>query len=281
MGRTTKSIDTGVKDRLEKSARETRRDVLKMIHNAGSGNPGSALSCVEILVWLMQHEMEIRANEPRWPMRDRLILSKGHAAPVFYSIASQIGWISKDHLFGFRRFNTKLQTHPEYDTLECIDYTSGSLGQGLSVACGMAVAAQYQSHSEPRFFVLLGDGEMQEGQVWEAIMTAGHYGLGGLTAILDRNRFQGDRAVSDVMDIEPIAEKMRAFKWDVQNADGHSFESLSNAHAAMSRSRPKLIIANTVKGRGVSFMEGDNAWHVGGKKFTQEFLARALRDLEG
>jgi len=279
MNRIPKLLSQPLIDNLMNYSKEVRKDVLKMIQNAGSGNPGSALSCVEILVWLLHHEMHIKINDPRWSLRDRLILSKGHAAPVFYAICSQLDWLKKSELLGFRRFNTKLQTHPEYNTLPFVDYTSGSLGQGLSAAVGMALAANYKKISEPRFFVLLGDGEIQEGQIWEAAMSAGHYNLSNIIAILDYNKFQQDGKTKSVMNIEPLTDKWISFNWEVKEADGHLFQSLCDALSSCEASKPKLIIANTVKGKGISFMENNNDWHVGGKKFTEQVLDKALSEL--
>ena len=279
MKRNTKKISNITKRELEKISKETRMDVLKMIQNAGSGNPGSALSCIEILVWLLHHEMRKKINDVRWNKRDRLILSKGHAAPVFYAIFSQLGLIKKKDLLGFRNFNTKLQTHPEYNTLEFIDFPSGSLGQGLSAAVGMAIGARYLNISESRFFVLIGDGEIQEGQIWEAVMSASNYNLSNIIAILDYNRFQQDGETDQVMNIEPLTEKWESFNWEVRKCDGHSFNSLQETLGSFSTKKPKLIIANTVKGKGISFMEKNNQWHVGGPKFTKDVLNEAMKEL--
>lgn len=279
MNRNPRLVYSPDNKQLTSYANRVRTDVLHMIQHAGSGNPGSALSCVEILVWLLHHEMRIRVPQPRWPKRDRLILSKGHAAPVFYSICTQLGWVKHKELMGYRQINTRLQTHPEYHKLICIDYTSGSLGQGLSAAVGMALAARYLKNLESRFFVLLGDGEIQEGQIWEAAMTAGHYELNNVVAILDRNVFQGDGATEKILSLEPLMEKWRAFRWEVQEADGHSFENLADVLSRFGSSKPKLLIAHTVKGKGVSFMEKNNEWHVGGKKFTGAVLKRALSEI--
>ena len=266
--------------KLENLANEVRKDVLKMIHNAGSGNPGSALSCVEILVWLLHNEMKIKLDNPKWVNRDRLILSKGHAAPVFYSIFSQLELISKNDLLGFRKFDTKLQTHPEYGKLPFIDFSSGSLGQGLSAAVGMALASNYLKLSEPRFFVLIGDGEIQEGQIWEAAMAAGHYSLSQIIAVIDKNGFQQDEGIDQTIDIEPLLDKWNSFKWEVIKCDGHSFEDLNLALNSFNSDKPKLIVANTTKGKGISFMENNNEWHVGGPKFDNEILELALKELE-
>lgn len=281
MRRLRGQIQDDKKQKLTTLARQARVDVLTMIQNAGSGNPGSALSCVEILTWLLHHEMHLENANPKWENRDRLVLSKGHAAPVFYSLVTHFGWVGRDELSRFRCFGTRLQTHPDYQKLPCIDFPSGSLGQGLSAANGMSLAARYLGLSEPRFFVLIGDGELQEGQIWEAAMTAGHYGLENVIAIIDRNFFQGDAAIVETMTLEPIVEKWQAFNWQVQTAEGHDFVSLSTAFSAFEEGKPKLIIANTVKGKGVSFMEKNNNWHVGGKKFTAEKLGAALEEING
>lgn len=251
-----------------------------MIQHAGSGNPGSTLSIVDVLVWLYFHEMRINPEDCRDQARDRLVLSKGQAAPAYYSIFAKIGWLSENELLGFRGFETRLQTHPEYDTIPAIDFTSGSLGMGLSAVNGMALAARYQGKNDLRFFCILGDGELQEGQVWEAAMTAGHYCLENVILIVDRNVFQGDRSVAEVMELEPLADKWRSFGWEVVNVDGHDFAAMADALASLTSKKPKLMIADTIKGKGVSFMEGDNLWHTGGPKYTEELLEKSLRDLE-
>ena len=273
------SLDPSKVLELENTAVSIRSDVLQMIQHAGSGNPGSALSCIEILTWLMRHEMNIRSDQPRWEERDRLILSKGHAAPVFYALSVLLGWIKKEELMGFRCFETRLQTHPEFNAIAGIDFASGSLGQGLSVAAGMAIAARYLKNKISRFFVLLGDGELQEGQVWEAAMTCGHYGLDKVIVIVDRNYLQGDNFVEISKNIEPLVEKFLAFNWEVKEVDGHSFCELEESLKSMKSQCPKLVVANTIKGKGVSFMENNNQWHVGGKKFTKNLLQQALSEI--
>lgn len=267
-------------DLLKEISIEVRINALKMIQNAGSGNPGSALSCVEILVWLLLHEMNIDKENPKYKDRDRLILSKGHSAPVFYSICSELGWLDKDELLDFRKINTRLQTHPDYNTLDCVDYTSGSLGQGLSAANGMALASRYLKRESIRFFVLIGDGEMQEGQIWEAIMTAGSYKIGSIVAIIDRNIFQQDDSVASIKNLEPLEDKVVSFGWDVVKCNGHSFEALSKALQRDNQKTPLMIIADTIKGKGVSFMEGNNEWHVGGPKFSNEILNKAINEIK-
>jgi len=266
---------------LSEAARQVRIDVLTMIHHAGSGNPGSALSCVEILTWLLLSEMKIDPANARWDGRDRLILSKGQAAPVFYSLAARIGWISRDELSGFRCFDSRLQSHPDALMLDCVDCSSGSLGQGLSSAVGMAIAARLLAKPGLRFFCLLGDGELQEGQVWEAAMAAGHYRLGRLIAIVDNNRLQGDRATDQTLGVEPLRDKWEAFGWEVATvADGHSYPALATALAAFNTDKPKVILVETVKGKGVDYMENDNYWHTAGKKFDQIHFERAIAGLQ-
>jgi len=279
MIRKARQIDRKAATRLSKLSKRTRRDVLRMIQNAGSGNPGSALSSVEIITWLLMHEMRVDPQNPKWMKRDRLILSKGHSVPVFYSLCVKYGWVKEDELMKFRQFNTRLQTHPDYNTLDCIDYSSGSLGQGLSAANGMALAANHLNLKEVRFFVLLGDGEIQEGQIWEAAMTAGNYDLENIIAIIDRNRFQQDGEISRIIELEPLKDKWISFNWQVAEADGHNFFSLYSALEEMRDPKPKLIIANTIKGKGVSFMEERNEWHTGGEKFTKKILMEALSEI--
>lgn len=277
--RSAKPIDTAKINELQDIARRVRVDSVKMIQHAGSGSPGSTLSVTDILVWLYFHEMRIDKGDCRWDGRDRLVLSKGQASPAYYSIFAKLGWVSENELMGYRGFETRMQTHPEYNTIPAIDYTSGSLGMGLSATNGMALAARYLGKNDLRFFCIMGDGETQEGQVWEAAMTAGHYRLSNVINVIDRNVFQGDRACADVMGQEPYEEKWRAFGWDVMVVDGHSFADLASVFAAFDPEKPKLLIADTIKGKGVSFMEGDNAWHTGGPKFDQGHLEQALKDL--
>lgn len=279
--RQAKPIDAAQVAELTEMARLVRRDSVEMIYGAGSGSPGSTLSITDVLVWLYFHEMHIDKADCRWDGRDRLILSKGQASPAYYSIFAKLGWVSENELKGYRCFDTRMQTHPEYDTIPAIDFTSGSLGMGLSAANGMALAARLQKKDDLRFFCIMGDGETQEGQVWEAAMTAGYYKLGNVINIIDRNVFQGDRSCEDVMDLEPYADKWTAFGWDVKNVDGHSFTALSEVMATFDPDKPKLLIADTVKGRGVSFMEANNAWHTGGPKFDCDHFERAMKDLGG
>jgi transketolase len=261
-------------------ARDIRRTSVEMVYRAGSGSPGSTLSVVDILVWLYFHEMIINPQNCRDENRDRLILSKGQAAPGYYAIFEKFGWVNPEELMSFRGINTRLATHPEYNTLPAVDFTSGSLGMGLSAANGMAIAARLTGKNDIRFFIIMGDGETQEGQVWEAAMTAGHYKLSNVINIIDRNIYQGDQSCLEVMTIEPITDKWTSFGWDVIQVDGHDFNDMHTSFAKMKSDKPKLIIANTVKGKGVSFMEDNNAWHTGGPKFTEELFKIAMKDLE-
>ncbi len=246
---------------MKENARRVRLDVLEMIRAAGSGHPGGSFSAVEILVHLYWNVMRIRPGDPEWDGRDRFILSKGHACPALYSVLARRGFFDPGELLTLRKPGSRLQGHPSMRDLPGLDASTGSLGQGLSIACGIALGLRL-GRSGSRVYCLLGDGELQEGNVWEGAMTASHYGLAHLTAIVDRNRVQLDGAVSGVMEIEPLVDKWLAFGWDVVVADGHSFPSLEKAFEhCMDTDFPSVIIAETVKGKGVSFMENTHLWH--------------------
>jgi transketolase len=279
MGNSEADTPVALLPELFRVARKARRDSLRMIHQARSGSPGSTLSAVDILVWLLLHEMQICRDNFSDERRDRFILSKGQASPAFYSILHYLGHVSDAELLGYRQVSTRLQTHPEYRTIPQVDFPSGSLGMGLSAANGMALAARYQKRAGLRFFCLVGDGELQEGQIWEAAMTASHYGLENVVLIVDMNNFQGDSALAQVLAVEPIFDKFVAFGWEVANADGHDMAELTSTLRQMNSNRPKAILAHTTKGKGVSFMENNNAWHTGGAKFSDELLALALSEL--
>ncbi len=279
MKRSARPIDERKSALLCREARRVRADVLSMIHSAGSGSPGSSLSPVDILVWLYRHEMVYRVREPGWRKRDIFILSKGQAAPAYYSIFARIGWLGKRELFTYRKINSRLQTHPQYAALPGIDYSSGSLGQGLSAAVGMALAHRYLGNDVSRIFVLVGDGELQEGQVWEAAMAANKYALEEIVVLVDNNRFQGDGSTEQIMPIEPLVSKWKSFGWEALTIDGHSFISLyEGLRTAEGAHRPKVLICTTIKGKGVSFMENNNEWHVGAA-LTRPILKRALGEL--
>ena len=265
--------------KLESIARDVRLDVLKMIREAGSGHPGGSFSAVEILVELYWRVLSIRPEEPDWQDRDRFILSKGHACPALYAVLARRGYFPREELLSLRKLGSRLQGHPSKNHLEGLDASTGSLGQGLSIACGIAHGVRLDRRPS-RVYCLLGDGELQEGNVWEAAMTASHYNLSHLTAIVDRNRIQLDGTVSGVMEVEPLVDKWLSFSWDVIVAQGHSFLSLSKAlQHCRETDFPSVLIAKTVKGKGVSFMEDTHVWH--GKCPDTSQYEDAVKELQG
>lgn len=259
--------------------RQMRQDILEMIHAAGSGHPGGSLSCVEILATLYFDVMRVDPTKPNDPNRDRFLLSKGHAAPALYCALAHRGYFDRSLLPTLRSLGSPLQGHPHMSSLPGLDCSSGSLGQGLSIANGLGLAAKKQGKNY-RTYCLLGDGEVQEGQVWEAAMTAAHFGLDNVCAIVDNNGVQLDGATAEIMGVEPLGDKFRAFGWHVVGVDGHDVKALQLAFqlAATTKGRPTAIIAQTVKGKGVSFMENLCAWH--GKCPNQEELAAALAEIK-
>lgn len=259
-------------------ANKMRKNILKMIHSANSGHPGGSLSSVEIVTYLYFKEMNI--DSPNDENRDKFILSKGHGAPVLYSVLMEKGFISKELMSTLRQIDSKLQGHPDMKKLPGVEASTGSLGQGLSIANGIALANKLDN-KKSRVFALLGDGEVQEGMVWEAAMLAAHYNLDNLTAILDHNGLQIDGRNDDVMKVEPLDKKWESFGWHVIKADGHDFKSLENAFEERKKitGQPAIIIAETIKGKGVSFMEDKSGWH--GKAPNDEELAIALNELGG
>jgi len=265
---------------LEKKARVIRSDIIRMVAEAGSGHPGGSLSAVEIVTALYFHVMRIRPDEPGWPDRDRFILSKGHAAPLLYAVLAERGYFPAEELLTLRKLGSRLQGHPAFGKLPGVEASTGSLGQGLSIGLGVALAGKID-HRNYRVYVLLGDGENEEGQVWEAAMAAAHYRADNLTAILDYNGLQIDGPVADVLSPLPLPEKWRSFGWEVREVDGHSFGELLAAFewAKGVQCRPSIIIAKTVKGKGVSFMENAVDWH--GKAPDREQAEKALAELEG
>jgi len=252
-----------------------RKDILKMLSKAGSGHTGGSLSIVEILIALYYKKMRHRPDTPDWPDRDRFILSKGHAAPALYVLLARLGYFDPSHLEGLRNIYGKLQGHPYNRTTPGIEISTGSLGQGLSVANGIAIAGKLDKKSY-RVYCLLGDGEVQEGQVWEAAMTAAHYKLDNLCALLDFNKLQIDGPVSEVMGIEPVRNKWEAFGWATTEIDGHNIEDILDAlnWAEGVRGKPSMIICHTIKGKGVPFMENKVEYH--GVAPTADELNRAL-----
>lgn len=261
---------------MREECRAIRRLVLRMIHLAGSGHPGGSLSCVEILVTLYRSVMRHDPCDPSWEGRDRFVLSKGHAAPALYAVLANCGYFPASELDTLRRFGTRLQGHPHMQSLPGLDCSTGSLGHGLSIASGMALGLLMKGSSS-RVYCLLGDGELQEGSVWEAAMSAPVLGLGNLTAIVDNNRVQLDGPTCTIMPVEPLEKKWEAFGWRVCRCDGHSLSLLGSA-LRDTGSAPAVVIADTVKGKGVPFMEGDCGWH--GKAPDAEELAEALKWLD-
>ena len=257
-----------------------RKEIVTMIHKAKSGHPGGSLSAVEILTALYFDEMNIDPSNPKMEDRDRFILSKGHAAPVLYATLAERGYFSKDELSKFRKFGSMLQGHPDMNKIPGVEMSTGSLGQGFSAACGMAMASKLDS-APWNVYVLLGDGEIQEGIVWEAAMSASHYKLDNLIVFLDYNGLQIDGSTEDVMNVDPIEGKFKAFGWNVITIDGHDYDQIFAAldMAKSTVGKPTMIIAKTVKGKGVSFMENEAKWH--GSAPSDSDLRQALLDLGG
>lgn len=257
-------------------AKNMRRNILTMIHDAKSGHPGGSLSAVEIVTYLYFKEMNI--EDPTDENRDRFVLSKGHGAPVLYSALMEKGFISKDLIGTLRKINSKLQGHPDMKKLPGIEASTGSLGQGLAIANGMALSFKLDNKKN-RVFALLGDGEIQEGMIWEAAMLASHYHLDNITAIIDHNGLQIDGRNNDVMTVEPIGKKWEAFGWHVIKAEGHNFDSLEKAFEERKKvtGKPAVIIADTTKGKGCSFMEDQASWH--GKAPSDEEYTKAMDEL--
>ena len=256
-----------------------RRDIVEMIHAAGSGHPGGSLSAVEILATLYGSVMRHDPADPKLPDRDRFVLSKGHAAPVLYAALAETGYFPREELLTLRKLGSRLQGHPDMRKLPGIEVSTGSLGQGLALANGMALALRLDGTVEPTVFCLLGDGELQEGSVWEAAMASAHHGLDNLVAIVDLNGLQIDGPTCEVMDLGNVPEKFAAFGWTVMTCDGHAVAEL---HDALTRAKahvrgPIVIVARTMKGRGVSFMENLCDWH--GKAPNADECARALVEL--
>ena len=263
---------------LKEKAKEIRRSIVSMITEAKSGHPGGSLSATDILTALYFSEMNIDPANPKMEGRDRFVLSKGHAAPAIYATLAERGYFSKDELMTLRKFGSRLQGHPDMKKLPGIEISTGSLGQGLSVANGMALNAKMFNENY-RTYVILGDGEVQEGQIWEAAMTAAHYKLNNLCAFLDNNNLQIDGNVSEIMGVEPLDKKWEAFGWNVIKIDGHDFEQILSAldKARECKDKPTMVIAKTIKGKGVSFMENVCGFH--GVAPTLEELERALAEL--
>ena len=266
-------------DLLRRVALQVRRDVVSMLAEAGSGHPGGSLSCADIVATLYVHYMRHDPARPDWPDRDRFVLSKGHACPTLYSILSLCGYFDRRELGTLRRLGSILQGHPDSKRCPGVEISSGSLGQGLSAALGMALAARVDRRSY-RVFAMIGDGESEEGQIWETSMAAAHYRAGNLIVSLDNNDLQIDGPVREVMNPHPLADKWRAFGWRVIGpTDGHEFASICAAleEALTPCTQPTMCIFRTIKGKGVGFMESQVEWH--GKAPDKKQLAQALADL--
>ncbi|WP_455539760.1 transketolase [Terrisporobacter sp.] len=257
-----------------------RKDIVSMICKSKSGHPGGSLSAVEILTALYFDQMNIDPTNPKMEDRDRFILSKGHAAPALYATLAERGYFKKEELDHLRKIGSMLQGHPDMKKIPGIEMSTGSLGQGFSVACGMAMAGKLDN-APWNVYALLGDGEVQEGIIWEAAMSAAHYKLDNMIAFLDYNGLQIDGEVESVMNINPIEDKFKTFGWNVITIDGHDFDQIFAAldMAKDTIGKPTMIIAKTIKGKGVSFMENQASWH--GSAPNEEQLAQALAELGG
>jgi transketolase len=276
-GRRKKMEQQKIKE-LQEKATAIRRHIIREVAEANSGHVGGALSIADIVSYLYFKEMNVDPSNPKWQDRDRLVLSKGHACAAIYAALAEKGYFPVEELLTFRQTGTRLQGHPDMNKTPGVDMSSGSLGQGLSAANGMAMAAKLDK-KDYKIFVILGDGELQEGQVWEAAMTAAHYKLDNVIAFLDYNGLQIDGPVAEVMSPNPVEDKFKAFGWNVVSIDGHDFNQIEDAvqKAKSSKGKPTMIIANTIKGKGVSFMENQVGWH--GVAPNKEQRDAALKEL--
>lgn len=265
--------------KLKKISYEIREDVIKMIYEAGSGHPGGSLSMVEIITALYFNIMNINPKDPKVPNRDRLVLSKGHACPALYSALSLKGFFPREMLFTLRKIGSILQGHPDMTKTPGVDMTTGSLGQGLSAAVGMALGLKIKKINS-FIYCILGCGELQEGQIWEAAMAASHFKLENIIAIVDYNRLQIDGKMEEIMEVEPILQKWSSFGWYCLELDGHNFEQIISAINFLKniKLKPKIIIAHTIKGKGCSFMENGCEWH--GKVPDLKQIRLALKELK-
>lgn len=263
---------------LQEKAKTIRRYIVSMLCEAGSGHPGGSLSAADMVAVLFFDTMKLDPENPEWPERDRFVLSKGHAAPVLYAALAEKGFFLAEELHTLRKLGSRLQGHPDMKRLPGVEMSTGSLGQGLSAANGMAMGLRLDG-GDQRVYVMLGDGEVQEGQVWEAAMAAAHYKLDNLTGFLDYNNLQIDGPVEEVMGVAPLADKWRAFGWHVIEIDGHNLAQILAAvdEAKATKGKPTMVIAKTVKGKGVCFMENQAGWHGNAPKPEQR--DQALQEL--
>ncbi len=264
---------------MEERAKVIRRHVVRMLARAGSGHPGSSLSTIDLLVALFYNKLKHNPQQPAWPDRDRFVLSKGHGCPALYAVLAEMGYFGIDKLDTLRQFGSILQGHPCMKTTPGIEISGGSLGQGLSVGLGIALAAKLDK-KDYRTYVMLGDGELAEGQVWEAAMAASHYKADNLCAIIDQNGLQIDGFIHEIMSSYPIPDKWRGFGWHVIEINGHDYKAISSAYdeAETVKGKPTVIVAKTIKGKGVSFMENQVDWH--GKAPSKDEAERALAELK-
>ena len=263
---------------LEMKAKEIRKGIIEAVYSASSGHPGGSLSIADVMTVLYFNEMNVDANNPKWEERDRLVLSKGHCSPVLYSCLAERGFFDKELLKTFRNINSDLQGHPDMNKVPGVDMTSGSLGQGLSTANGMAIAAKLDNKNY-RVYAILGDGEIEEGQIWEAAMASNKYKLDNLCVIVDKNNLQIDGRTEEVMSLAPIDEKFKSFGFEVITINGNNILEIMQAfaRARIIKSKPTCIIAETIKGKGVSFMEDKAEWH--GKAPKEEQYNLAMEEL--
>lgn len=264
---------------LEEKAKEIRRGIIEVVYKAKSGHPGGSLSIAELLTVLYFNEMNIDENNPKWEERDRFVLSKGHCSPALYSCLAERGFFSKYLLTTVRKIDSNLQGHPDMKKIPGVDMTTGSLGQGLSTAVGMAIAGKIDN-KDYRVYATLGDGEIEEGQIWEAAMSASHYKLDNLCVIVDKNDLQIDGRTDEVMSSAPLDEKFKSFGFEVVTIDGNNILEIMKAFAKAKtiKNRPTCIIAETIKGKGVSFMEDKVEWH--GKAPNEEQYNLAMEELK-
>lgn len=263
---------------LKDLALKMRREIVEAVNRAGCGHPGGSLSAVEILTVLYGYKMRHKSDQPDWEDRDRLIISKGHCSPVAYVALANFGYFPKEELQGYRTFGSRLQGHV-HTKVPGIEFNTGSLGHGLSVVNGMAIAAKLLK-KDINTYCLMGDGEIQEGSVWEAAMTSAHHKLDNVCAIVDYNKVQENGPVNEIKNLEPLTSKWDSFGWNVIEVDGHDFHELMSAldEFESMKGRPTVIIANTLKGKGVSFMEGKHQWH--GKAPKGEDFDNAMKELQ-
>ena len=264
---------------LQKIANEVRKGIIASTHSAKAGHPGGSLSAADIFTFLYFEELNVDPENPTWEDRDRFVLSKGHVAPALYSVLAEKGFFAKEELIKLRKTGEMLQGHPDMKGTPGVDMSAGSLGQGISVAVGMALSAKL-SNEDYRVYTMLGDGEIQEGQVWEAAMFAGHRKLDNLVVIVDNNNLQIDGSIDEVCSPYPIGDKFKAFNFNVIEIDGHDFDAIEAAFktAKETKGMPTAIVAKTIKGKDVSFMENQASWH--GSAPNDEQYATAMADLE-